>query len=216
MSVLFCLDYYDVLLANSVPESYRDIAAYLYCLSLAIVIGISFSFWVARQNILETQLSASLVKSEHDAYLAGLPVESAIIANESMEFAQAARVCLALICDARKWDAGHIWQALGYNKLRSTGIWYFSDTSDWSDLVPRTADLDNNVEDLAAARSANTSAPLLEVDLVSDPRCDPVIQDGPRCTLTWPVEVDEFCDQIEKRPFYQWARTIHQDYRQRN
>ena len=196
VSVLFCLDYYDVLPANSVPESYRDIAAYLYCLSLAIVIGILFSFWVARQNVLETQLSARLVKSEHDAYLAGLLAESAIIANESMEFAQAARVCLALICDARKWDAGHIWQALGHNKLRSTGIWYFSATSDWSDLAPRTADLDNNVEDLAAARSANTCAPLVEVDLVSDPRCNPVIQDGPRCTLKWPVEVEGKTDLV--------------------
>ena len=30
-----------------------------------------------------------------------------------------------------------------------------------------------------------------------------------------PVEVDEFFNQIENRPFYQWARAIHKDYRQR-
>ncbi len=39
-----------------------------------------------------------------------------------------------------------------------------------------------------------------------------------RWSRDWPapVAVDEFFNRIEKRPFYQWARTTHQDYRQRS
>ncbi len=194
VSILFCLDYYDMGPANGVPGRFREVAAYLYCLSLAIVISVLFSFWVARQNVLESRLSASLAKSEHDAYLAGLLAESAIIANGSMEFAQAARVCLGLLCEANNWGAGHIWQSSDPGKLRSTGIWYFNDTSDWSDLAVRTAELDGSTEGVSAA--ADGAVPLLTIDMANDPRFTHSMQNGPKCTLVWPVEVEGKTDLV--------------------
>ena len=195
-AALFALGQLGMLPANSVPVAYLDTAFYLYCLSLALVIGVLFSFWVARQNVLEAQLSASLAKSKSDAYRAGLLADSAAIANGSLAFEQACPACLALLCEANGWGAGHIWYSTGDESLSSSGIWNFSGQSDWSELAVRTADLSGSAEGISADISAKTVAPIVDLDLANDPRFSDRLANGPQCTLSWPVEVGGRVDLV--------------------
>ncbi len=188
-TALLLLEQLGVLPANSIPTVHQSTAFYLYCLSLALVVAVLFSFWIARQRVLEAQLNVTVAQSKRDAYLAGLLADSAAIANGSLAFERACPACLSLLCEANGWGAGHIWHVTSEHGLLSSGIWQFSENSEWSELAARTDDLSGAADVISAAISAKTVAPILDLDLATDPRFAEPLPNGPVCTLSWPVEV---------------------------
>lgn len=181
---------------STVPPEYRSLTAYLYCLQLAFVIGVLFSFWVARQNVLEGQLNESLARSEKEAYWAGLLAESAIAANGSMDFEQAARVCLTLVCGAQDWAAGHIWRVDSKNHLRSTGIWEAGAAFDAARRVVAAAEHESDFDEVSAAIAANTASTIVGLELGRDPRFSGASMPAPQSVLAWPVEIEGKVDLV--------------------
>jgi len=171
-TAMFAFDRYVGLPPTSVPPEYQTLATYLYCLSLAVVIGVFFSFSVERNRRLEVQFNASVVKSEKDAYLAGLFADSAIAANGSLDFEQAASVCLEMLCNAEGWCVAHIWLANGEAGLVSSGIWHVEVGSYRFALARAKTAAEQQPAGISACIAVDTASPIVGFDCGEDPRFD--------------------------------------------
>ncbi|MFT4585151.1 MAG: diguanylate cyclase (GGDEF)-like protein [Gammaproteobacteria bacterium] len=184
----FGYDLYATIPESIIPQRFGDLAALLYCLTLAIVIGLLCGFWVTRQTILEKQLSASLAQSEADAFMATFLAQSAIAANGSLGFDQAASVCLALLCRAQQWHAGHIWRVDDDDQLISSGQFFMEPDSGAARLLNTVAGQTPSVAEISASVALATAAAI--VDLGNDPRFADE-QQGAACSiLAWPIEIE--------------------------
>ena len=171
-----------------IPQQFGDLAALLYCLTLAIVIGLLCSFWVRHQTLLEGQLSASLAQSESDAFMATFLAQSAVAANGSLGFNQAASVCLALLCGAKQWHAGHIWRVDNKGQLVSSGQCFMAPDSGAARMLNSVAGQTPSVANISASLALATAAPI--VDLGNDPRFANEPQSVACSILAWPIEID--------------------------
>ena len=175
---------------------YAAFSPIVYCVALALLNGGLLSFWLARQKALAAGFNSSLTKLKNEAHLSGLIADSAMIANESTAFEQACPACLHLVCEANGWGAAHVWYSTTDATLLSSGIWNFNDEPDWSELSVRTAVLNGDNAGISAAISAKTAVPIVDLDLVNDPRFTECFPGGPQSTLSWPVEVGAKVDLV--------------------
>jgi diguanylate cyclase (GGDEF)-like protein len=173
--------------ASRIPADILATADAIYAITFALAIGTLFSFWVARQRTLQSELHDSLERSKADTATARLFADSAAAANGSMDFAQAGRLCLKLVCEHQAWRAAQVWLAAPDGTLRSSGISYQSraNPAAWPlRFVP-----DAECPEGHTARIAMETAELIiALNLQRDKRFEACI-DPPTCVLAWPVDM---------------------------
>jgi diguanylate cyclase (GGDEF)-like protein len=184
----FVYDQYGTIPESIVPQQFVDLAALLYCLTLAITVGLLFTVWVTRQTILEGQLSASLAKSECDGFMARFLAESAIAANGSLGFDQAASFCLTLLCEAKQWHAAQLWRVDDDGGLISSGQFFAAPDSRVAQILDSVAGQTPSAANISASQALATAAPI--VDLGDDPRFADDSQNAMCSILAWPIEID--------------------------
>lgn len=174
--------------ASDMPAAILAAASTTYAVAFALVIGTLFSFWVARQRALQIELHDSLAQSHADAATARLFADSAVAANGSLDFAQAAQRCLKLVCEHQNWRAAHVWLAAPDGALLSTDISFRSPADD-SPTLPEFAPGLVCHGGLTARFALDSAQFMVGLDLRGDPRFEDCTE-PPRCVLAWPEDVD--------------------------
>ncbi len=188
VAILFVAGSLGLLPASPVPDDVVPIAEAIYAVMFMLVIGMLFSMWVARQHALKRRLRDSLARSNADTATARLFAELAAAANGSLDFAQAARRCLQLVCEYQDWRAAHVWLAAPHGNLCSTDIFCERPRTPPSAPIPFTAG-ETCPEELSAGLAHAMIEPVIGHDLGIDARLT-ACPDPPRCVLAWPVDTD--------------------------
>jgi len=187
VSVIYVCELAGVVPPSILPAEILKTSEYLHTIGFALVLGLLFSFWVARQRGLQSQLHESLEQSRSDTATANLFADSAVAANGTMNFDRSGALCLELVCRARGWRAGHIWRSDGEGGLVTSGNIY---VPPGTTSALAASSVDTCPDGLSARIAADTLSAIVGPDLANDPRFTNETGAIPRSVLAWPVEVD--------------------------
>lgn len=188
VATLFVAGFLGLLPTSPIPAGVTPIAETIYAVMFMLVIGMLFSMWVARQHALKRRLRDSLARSNADTATARLFAESAAAANGSLDFAQAARRCLELVCEYQGWRAAHVWLTAPHGALCGTDI--HCERKQNPRRAPIAFAAGEACPEALGARQAHAT---LEPVIAHDPGVDTRLAacpDPPRCVLAWPVDTD--------------------------
>ncbi len=188
VATLLVSGYFGLLPASPVPSAVVPVAEAIYAIMFMLVTGMLFSMWVARQRSLKRSLRNSLQRSNADTATARLFAEAAAAANGSLEFAQAARRCLELVCAHEDWCAAHVWLATPDGALLSTDIaWQPHACAGVGRIAFAADEICPGI--LGARRAHDALEPLIDDSPAADARLI-ACSEPPRCVLAWPVDTD--------------------------
>lgn len=186
-SILYYLEWAGGLPPIDFSPSIMTLVAFLYSLVFALVFGVLVTFWVARHQVIEAELNTMVAKSTYDAGVSQLLAESAIAANGSLDFEQAAPLCLRLVCEAREWAAAQIWQRDADGALSSV-MWHIANPA--YAAIKDVSPIASGSKESAVAIAMQTATPIPRPDITVIDDQSRSIDERSLCALAWPVEVD--------------------------
>ncbi|MEM7465975.1 MAG: diguanylate cyclase [Pseudomonadota bacterium] len=164
MASLYFIDALDIYRGPGVAAERRAFTNLFLLSANFLVLGAIVVTSLTRYRILEQQLANSICRQELEAKTASVLSDIAAAANEELNFDDAGRECLRILCSAESWQAGRLW-SVRTSELSVREIWYFENPNEMTNkLASFNADLDSSE---LARRAMQTGFSILLSDRAS-------------------------------------------------